>query len=275
MTHTHIKKICCTSLICAALLSACAPPPSDDNVTAASGPVQFGYTNIPSDPLNYTKSISKIRLKAIEDTATGLGARGALAWRSQQIDTTLNKQAAYLDNIFDFNALMLPHNVLPAVIVQAQDLYHQDDADTVRLASKTYQILSPARFVTTPPTWRTYLTMPYKKPNLPNSALLPHNSAEITVWNNYYSIGWKNGLAQADNIFNQNLNRLKRDFNGIILYRKLYTQKMISAPYVSEADLGVTGDRNAIRINDHVLRITQDSGIQTNSSKWQSVLTQP
>lgn len=273
--HTHLKKICLMSLISSALLTACAPPPSDNNAMAANNPVQFGYTNIPSDPLNYLKSISKMRLKAIQDTATSLGARGALAWRSQQIDTTLNKQQAYLDNIFNFNSLMLPHNVLPAVVVQSQDLYHQDDADTVRLASKTYQILSPARFVTTPPTWRTYLAMPYKKPNLPNNALLPHNPAEITVWNNYYSIGWKNGLTQADNIFNQNLNRLKRDFNGIVLYRKLYTQKMISAPYVSQANLGITGDRNAIRINDHVLRITQDSGIETNSSKWQSVLTQP
>ena len=269
-----ISKIAITIGISAAL-TACANPDSVDGISPdqTSPAVQLGYTDIATDPNADNSNISKIRLKALEDTASSLGARGALSWRGSQINATLSQQAGYLDRIFNFNALMMQHNVVPPVLVEGDNQYAQDGPDTVRMSSKTYKILTPAHFASTPPTWRTYLSMNYKKPGLPDSSLLPKNADEIKVWNRLYKSGWNSGLTQADMIFNINLNRLKRDYNGIILYRKLYTQKMISAPYVSEAELGVTGDSNAIQINDRVLRITNSALIQTNSSKWQPILT--
>jgi defect in organelle trafficking protein DotC len=278
-----LSKISATSIavFMAIGLSACTSP-KDTNVVegtdqngiplVSNTAVQLGYTNLPSGIAN-APQVSQIRLKAIEDTASSLGARGALAWRGKQIDTTLAKQAGFLDSIFNFSSLMLPHNVVPPTLVEGNGQYSQDSPNTVRMSSKTYKILKPAHFTSTPPTWRTYLSMPYKKPNMPDRGLLPVTADEITVWNKFYEAGWDNGLKQADLIFNSNLNRLKRDYNGIILYRKLYTQKMISAPFVSEAQLGITGDHDAIKINDRVLRITNASMIQTNSSKWQPILT--
>jgi defect in organelle trafficking protein DotC len=278
---TALGKISIASCI-AFSLTACTPPSSGgsqvDGVDSNGLPlvsdtaVQLGYTNLPTGIAN-DPQISQIRLTAIEGAASSLGARGALAWRSEQINTTLTRQESFLDSIFNFNALMLPHNVVPPVLVEGNNQYSQDDPNTVRMSSKTYKILKPAHFATTPPTWRTYLSMPYKKPNLPDRAVLPVTADEITIWNKLYVAGWNSGLSQANMIFNSNLNRLKRDYNGIILYRKLYTQKMISSPYVSEAKLGITGDKDAIKINDRVLRITNASMIQTNSSKWQPIIT--
>lgn len=259
----------------AASLSACTAP-QDDSVAGVGqvpGTVQFGYTNMPSAVDANTSQISKVRLQAIEDTASSLGARGALAWRGEQITSTLEQESGFLDRIFNFNSLMLPHNVFPPVIVQANGLYTQDDPTTVRMADKTYKILLPAHFVTVPPTWRTYLSMEYSKPTLPNNSLLPKSKPEVILWNRFYKVGWENGLQQANMIFNQNLDRIKRDYNGVILYHKLYTQKMISAPFISQAHLGITGDSDAIRINDRVVRITAASAIQTNTNKWQPIIT--
>ena len=69
-----------------------------------------GYVTLDNLPADAT-SINPIRLDAIRQTATELGARGALAWRSLQINQSLATEALPLDHAFDFNQLLLPHNV--------------------------------------------------------------------------------------------------------------------------------------------------------------------
>ena len=58
----------------------------------------------------------------------------------------------------------------------------------------------------------------------------------------------------------------------MILYHKLYSQNMVSAPFVAQADLGVTGDDREMRVNDRVLRITDTSRSNVNSKSWQAAV---
>lgn len=214
-----------------------------------------------------------MRAKAIRDTAMTLGANGALAWESLRINKTLNQQEKSLDKIFNFNQLLIGNNVLPPVLVEANDNLTLSSKTAIRTASKTYKIISPAHFVSTAPNWREYLTMHFPKPNLPDKTLLPQTQTEANVWNSSLRDGWENGITQANAIFKINLNKLKRDYNGIVLYRKLLAQNMISAPFIAQTNLGITGDENEIRINDKVARITAPSQIQTNSQEWEPVFT--
>ena len=48
---------------------------------------------------------------------------------------------------------------------------------------------------------------------------------------------------------------------------------MVSPPFVSHTDLGVTGDENEIHIDDRVLRITALPGLNTNSKEWRAPVT--
>lgn len=250
------------------LMMACSSPPPRDQVTAI-----VGYINANDLPRANSSKISNIRLQALREGATTLGARGALAWRAEHINTALQQEIPYLDHIFDFNQLLLNQNVLPPVIVESQGNLTLDNNDALRTANKTYQIVAKARFVTAPPTWRTYLWMYYKKPGLPEKSLLPTNSAEADVWDEYLKQGWKEGLKQANDIFSANLSRLKRDYLGMVRYRKMVAAGIISAPTISKAELGITGDENQMRINDAITRITSHSVLELNSSKWKPILT--
>jgi defect in organelle trafficking protein DotC len=232
----------------------------------------LGFIKVNQLPVGQT-GINPMRLKAINETATELGARGALAYRSIQINHTLQEESHVLDGIFNFNRLLLPHNVLPPVLQTSKNSMVIDNSNTVRGDAKTYALIKPARFVTTAPTWRTYLWMNYSAPPMPNKILLPTTQTEATAWNNSIAIGWHQGLEQANNIFNLNLNRLKRDINGMILYKRLLAQHMISAPYVSSSKLGITGNSQQLRINDYVKRITDPAQLQPNSKKWSALLT--
>src|SRR3990167_5567747 len=207
--------------------------------------------------------VNSIRYAGIRQAAKSLGARGGLAWQARNIDLALNAESVFLDQVFDFNQLLLGHNVLPPVLVESNDNLNLDNSVTLRIDTKTYRIIKAARFGTAPPNWRAYLWMRFKRPRLTDRSLLPQTRAETLVWNHFFREGWINGSQQADDIFTDNLNRLKRDMIGMILYRKLYALHMVSAPFVAKAQLGITGNATQLRIDDQVMRITSQSQLQT------------
>lgn len=114
--------------------------------------------------------------------------------------------------------------------------------------------------------------MDYSKPPLPDKTLLPRTDQEQKIWREGIRTGWEMGIEQAYSIYQQNLARLKRDYRGMILYRKLLQEKMISAPFVARTELGVTGNGQNMRINDQVLRIVELPQLQTNSRNWQAIV---
>lgn len=231
-----------------------------------------GYIDIPQLAPGGNR-VNAIRYEGIQQAALSLGARGGLAWQARNINLALNAESIFLDQIFDFNQLLLNHNVLPPVLVESNDNLNLANSVTLRINAKTYRIIKAARFVTAPPNWREYLWMRFKRPTLTDRSLLPQTRAEAKVWNHYFRLGWINGCQQANNIFTVNLNRLKRDVIGIILYRKLYVQHMVSAPFVASAQLGITGNATQLRIDDQVMRITAQSQLQPNAKKWRPVIT--
>lgn len=249
------------TLVCLLLLIvACAPkkPHPYSQIPALQGQVV---------------SENSIRLTAVQDTAMSIGAQGGLAWRAHQLNHILDLQQNYLNQIFNFNSLILHHNVLPPVLAEGNDALNLADPETLRLADKVYKIVLPPRFVTTPPTWREYLWLDYASPEAPSATLLPKSAEEQQIWNKYVQVGWQDGIAQANEIFSANLGRLKRDYSGMILYQKLLRQNMVSRPFVATLNLGVTGDSRSMRINDQVLRITATSKLNTQSKTWKAVVS--
>ncbi|MBN9230222.1 MAG: type IV secretion system protein DotC [Legionella sp. 40-6] len=218
------------------------------------------------------KQSGKFRQMALKETALSLGAQAGLAWRAKIIDEQLTKQSRTLDTIYDFNSLVLEHNILPPVLLEGRNTLNLADAQNIRVADRTYKVAKQARFVTTPPTWRQYLWLDYVKPEYPNHTLLPKTKVERDVWCVYTEKGWKKGVDQANVILEENIARIKEDFTGMILYRKLLAMNMVSPPYVSHTDLGITGDGNELRIDDRVLRITVLPALNTNSNEWRAAV---
>jgi len=260
-------------VLVASLLPACASHRHQD----------IDFTNINSlesmrndDPIHSeddtSSNVSQIRNKALEDTAMSLGAQGGLAVASKEVNSRMDGDKWSLETIYNFNGMLLTHGVLPPVLVESDESLNLADPNTIRVADKTYKIVSQARFATTPPNWRDYLWMPYNKPEMPDKVLLPHTEEERKIWIKAIKVGWEKGTEQSYSIFQQNLARLKRDYQGMILYRKLLQEKMVSPPYVSKTELGVTGNGTDMRINDQVLRITELPKLQTDSQTWKAIV---
>lgn len=217
-------------------------------------------------------AIGALRAQALRETALSVGARGGLAEKAQKINTTLINYEPLLDRVFQFGGIMLDDNVLPPVLIEARNTLNISGNDTIRVADRNYKIISQARFITAAPTWREYLWMAYDVPSLPDRSLLPRNKPERMMWESDIEEGWQAGLQQADLIFTENINRLVRDYRGMIMYRTLLAQKMVSLPFVATMDMGITGGGDDMTVNDRVLRITAFPELQADASAWKTEL---
>jgi len=265
------KLIPSITILLAALLAACSGPKTPPPDTGSLAGLQ-AMANSKNAKAQKKQAMSKIREMALKETALSIGAQSGLAWRAKIIDEELTKQARNLDTIYDFNSLVLEHNILPPVLLEGRNTLNLADAQSIRVSDRTYKVAKQAHFVTTPPTWRQYLWMDYVKPEKPNFTLLPKTKDEKRIWRIYTTKGWKNGIDQANTILEESIARVKEDFGGMILYRKLLAMNMVSPPYVSNTDLGVTGDTNEIHIDDRVLRITALPGLNINSNEWKAAV---
>jgi defect-in-organelle-trafficking protein DotC len=220
-------------------------------------------------------SYTNIRQQAIQEAAQSLGMQAGLNQESIEIDAILTAQSEQLDRLFDFNQVMYQDNVLPPVLNKANNLVNiNSQGDTIRIAGETYNILAPARFVTAPPTWRDYIWMSYPKPTLPDRSLLPQNSKEQAFWEANVALGWQQGINQAISIFTINLNTLSRDFSGMLLYKELLIQNMVSPYYVKTTEQGVTGSANHMMVDDQTLQITSQPQLLYQTQRWQAKPTQ-
>lgn len=213
-----------------------------------------------------------VRKRSMEEAGLSYGAQSALAYYGARFNQVVADTAPQMDQIYNFNRFILSHNVFPPVIRQTRKEMAADGFESLRLADRTIQILKPAHFVTTPPSWRDYIMVNIQRPDLPDERLWPVSSEEYDMWVKAVKKGWYQGKQQMTDIANQNLSLLQQDYTGIILYHELLAQNMVSEPMVGKDNLGVTGDNSKLRLNDQILRITARSDLNTSTGKWKPVV---
>lgn len=219
-----------------------------------------------------------IRGDAQKEAALSYGARGGLAWRTWHIRNEMETRARYLDKVFDFRQLLIPAPsgllIEPPVISEAMDAMIIDGKGTeAAVADRVLNIGQNARIVSAPRTWRAYLEREWGDVDVepPPDVLRPTDKEERAEWARRIKEGWNKGIDQADEVFQADLNKLVADYQGMIRYKNLLAQGMVSPPYALQVDRGVTGGGDEMRIGDRALSLTELPKLQTGYKEWQSV----
>lgn len=218
----------------------------------------------------------EIRMSALREAAISYGARGGLAHRTAEIRTTLETKTATMDQIYDFRRLLIPAPsgllIEPPIITEGEDaLLIEGDGQSAAVTDKIYNINREARIVSSPRNWRAYLERDWGEVTLPPQVLFPQTDKEKSVWVEYLTKGWSEGVSQADEIFQADLNKLVADYSGMIRYRKLLNKGIVSAPFALQVDRGVTGGGDEMRVGDRAVQITGPSQLMTEAYEWQPV----
>lgn len=221
------------------------------------------------DPPDQDDEEADVRGTMLNEAAHTIGFRGGKSERALELRAALEKQRGNLDYMFSFQPLISSEGYLPPVIVEAKDVAHITN-DQIRTANRAYDIVVPARFVSNPPTWKSYLLtgLLANRIELPEPAAMPKSSKQRDIWRRALTKGWSDGRLKADEIFVSNFNRLTRDYTGMLRYSTLLQQDMIKAPVINQQQQTITGDKNRLLLGDKVKRIKRQAEFDTNKRNW-------
>lgn len=256
-------------VMCSAVSHADEPPSLAQIIQETS------YTD-PVDEIEEMLETPQIRTEALKEAALSYGARAGLAKRTWEIRRSLNQREANMDRIYDFKRLLIPAPsgllIEPPIITEGEDAtLIESGGQVAAVADRIFNINRNARIVSTPRNWRAYLEREWGEVKLPPQVLLPRNDEERRAWAKHMTEGWSEGVKQADEIFQADLNKLIADYTGMIRYRKLLAQGIVSAPYALQIERGVTGGGSEMRVGDRAVQITGPSQLQTEAFEWQPV----
>lgn len=274
-TYGSIKR----AVMCAAMIAACAfpmssaiaqdviVPPSLESLQNKEAQNNFAASDDTALPFD-------IRKEAIKEAAVSFGARGGLAYRTYEIRESLQGYGRYLDKVFDFSQLMIeaPSGFLiepPVIAENVNAMIIGGRGLEAAVSDRIYNISRNAKISSAPRNWRTYLEREWGAVEPPPDILLPKDDDERALWINLVNQGWELGVKQADEIFESDLNRLSADFQGMVRYRKLLAQGMVSQPFALQVDRGVTGGGNLMRVGDRAVQITGIPELLPEARQWQ------
>lgn len=219
-------------------------------------------------------AVSQMRPSTIREAAQLATFQKAMAWRYGQLAEQTENFANILDTAFNFSPLLLTQGqalIMPPMLAKSGASMRIEDGDNATSAKATYELLEPARYISSAPTWREFLMVDkFPQAEEPNPALLPKTSEERKIWREAVREAWREGIEQANQLYADNVARLGREYRGIMLYHLLTAQHLLSKVNAASADLGRHAVGNKLNIGQRVYRITSPSSFILNPDKPQT-----
>jgi len=210
-------------------------------------------------------AVSLMRPTAIKEAAQLVTFQTAIAWRYKQLVAATETHSAIMDTAFNFGPLLMTQGealILPPVLTHSGASMRIESGETATAAATSYELLEPARYISTVPNWREFLMVDaFPEPEKPNPAVMPKNDKERAIWRAAVREAWAQGLMEADQLFADNVSRMARQYRGVMLYHLLTAQHLLSKVSTASAELGTkaTDNGNKLHIGQKVYRITAPS----------------
>ena len=220
---------------------------------------------VDQDPEKMASAFSGMREQAIYEAAYTVALQTAVKQRYTGINNVLESLDKELDRAFNFTPLMMYGNrLMPPIVTQAGTSFDLRNPKLAVSSDKTFRIFKGARIVTIAPSWRDYMYKDFGVIESINPLLSPKDEAEQQLWRKAVLAGWSEGQSQAHKIFKINLNRLVRDYNGVIQFLLLADQGVMSKPQLAAGKHSVQESEEgaALDINQVVYRLTEDARFQ-------------
>ena len=221
--------------------------------------------------------IAKARYDALRSAATSFAAQAGYYRRCYEIMQILEKQSPKLSEVFNFNRVAYGTQVeagflLPPIVSRAVAAISVNDMKTeIVAADEFYRIEVPGRLVPVLPTWRDYLVLALEAPNDPEPSFLPKGREERVVWDHYLAVGWQAGVNQAESALQASMNLLRRDYLGMIEYRRAVQAGVIDELVVTFDEKRSAGELNELFIGERRVKIVDGAKFQRNAHKWKPI----
>lgn len=208
------------------------------------------------------------RSKEVEQTAYKYGVQLGLSVRYESIvEDVLDENAPLFETIANFNRFVFDGRILlPSVSIVYDDTTYSDDEHN--WVPVSYTITQEPSLVKRAPNYRDYLERVFDRPEDPS--MLPKTKAEKAIWKDALMSGFLEGKMQAEEMFRDDLQRLKKDHIERNNFLNLLSQNMVSEPRLESSKKGITFNGRTMNIGEVVYTIDSSPSYQP-QSEWMSV----
>ena len=201
--------------------------------------------------------IDNVKLNQIKELALTFGVFYGRNSLIEEINQTLDKNESYLNEI-NFAPLLIGANLLPPVVVEANNTYEYEDDTHYHEINKMYRIIQDARVVYEVPSWYSYIHIATDK-NKPVSPVdfKLENKQEKDIWKQNVKKGIALGKLQALDEFDYQLSLMIRDYKGMLLAHHLNDLGIINFSKLQVVNNGIIVNDKEININDKLISSNQ------------------
>lgn len=223
------------------------------------------------------EEIVPIRYNGLREAAQSYGSQLGYARRSWEIMGLLEDRSGQLSETFSFDRVVSGAPVgagyiVPPVVTRSFGAFESDaEGRSAAVADEYLTIARAGRISPVVPTWRDYLIMSGGQVEEPARSLLPKGTDERAIFQKYFDEGWAAGVKLADESLQERLSRLIRDYSGMLEYRRMVSLGMIDRMVLQDADFGVTGGGNEMRIGERTVQIVSDAQFRAQPEVWRPV----
>lgn len=276
-------------IVTVGVLTGCETLKPTDTETAEpepifmGGPDQYRSNRPPADFAefsartrrgNYETSVEDERYDLLREAAVSYSAQAGYQHRVWEVMRQLERDSPKLSRTFDFNRVSYraPREtgyILPPVVSRATAAINVDESGQSAVAAdEFYRLEIPGRIVTIVPTWRDYLVVPLEEASDPDDDFLPQDREEKQVFDRFAAEGWQAGVEQADEALALNFARLKRDYLGMVEYRRMVQAGLVRELVIQSSERRSAGDGDELFIGERRVRIVSAARFVRDPSQW-------
>ena len=219
------------------------------------------------------------RRSAMRDAAISYGMQSGLGRRGYELGRMMERYGRELDRVFRFDRLVISREgflVAPPVVVETTGAFRRNAAgDRAVTARRVLRIVQEAEVLGRSPGWRRYFDRSWKAADAPSEVLFPQTEEERALWREWVREGWAAGKRLAEETFVSDLDRLDRDFTGIVTWRILEAQQMVTAPELEVHERPVVGGGEEMRVGERELRIRARARLNPVLEDWEAIEEAP
>ncbi len=227
---------------------------------------------------NFETDIEEERYGLLREAALSYAAQAGYERRVWEIMRQLEADSRTLSASFDFNrvAYRAPREtgyILPPVVSRATAAINVEENGRSAVASDEYYRLEiPGRITTVVPTWRDYLVIPLEEPARQNDDFLPQDQEEKRVFARFAAEGWQAGVEQADEALDLNFARLRRDYLGMVEYRRMVEAGLVTELVIRDSEARSAGEGDELFIGERRVQIVNAATFVRNPANWRPLL---
>ncbi len=223
---------------------------------------------------NYETSVDEERYDLLREAAVSYAAQAGYQHRVWEVMRQLEQDSPKLSRTFDFNRVAYPSPretgyILPPVVSRATAAINVDESGQSAIAAdEFYRLEIPGRIVTIVPSWRDYLVIPLEEASEPDDDFLPQDKEEKQVFNRFAAEGWQAGVEQADEALGLNFARLKRDYLGMVEYRRMVQAGLVRELVLESSERRSAGEGDELFIGERRVRIVSTAQFVRDPKHW-------